>query len=887
MSAWTPDRMPIALAPLPGEALDSWISSYARRLRTTDRGFLNHIGLPAARVDHMLLRPTEPETHALHKSTGVSVEALRAMTLDSYDKFAVNIPPGRRQLERPPTWAFRSSRTRYCPACLRENGGRGPLLWRLPWAFACTQHQLLLADFCPNCGRPPHPWKTSFTGPRGIGACTRDRLDHAVKGSRRPCATDLFHAPAIALPPNGLVLRAQLRVAGLLAVAPDQRPQALIELKQLYALAWRALRGLLTNRDQAPELVHTVLDECGGTFPSSFPDGSGQSAYHLSGNSGSRRRGDAASLQTHHVAAGSALAQVALRGGHPEHQRLFEWIVQSDHPSGARDLNLGQLAVRWRDSGPDLFARVMSYQDPHTLLHNRLRYASATAIPRRPDRSTADIHRRATMIPAMLWPGWALRLLPVDRLRSPGRVFRVDAFRHGCSSLLLVPGGPSDLPYVRAAPLLGNVRATRDRESLEQRVYRDQDLTPLASTLAQLARALDEHGSPIDYARRRTTFTETTVELNPDAYRRLILQHGWLAGGEHRQQVMRWYLLLLLTGHSPPPPQGAATRFAWSCTEFRYRAPLPLRAFLHEQAEQNLAARGIDEPVTWEPPAHWVRDVNWPGIAPEQVDTTALRAALDCNDTIAPVTEATGMTAEHLRLYFEIDDTVTGPPDQLLGKIRSPDPATRAAVLTPRRLRELYVTDRKTTVEIAAMARCAATTVRNLLALDNIPLRTAAPPESFRAWFRREHVEKRRPMRELAHEAGISTGSLSRKARRCRITIHSPGGYNGLGHLDLPPQLSLAMQAVTDGREALDRLRTIVQLAGYDSIPAAADSFYGGRHTALAARIRAIEHRAGFRIIDRDTRPLAPTPRGRDFLREAQHLLRIAAAAEPSRPDPP
>lgn len=206
------------------------------------------------------------------------------------------------------------------------------------------------------------------------------------------------------------------------------------------------------------------------------------------------------------------------------------------------------------------------------------------------------------MIPAMLWPGWALRLLPVDRLGSQCRAVRVDAFRHGCSGLLLVPGGPADLPYVRAAPLLGNIRANRDRESVEQRVYGGRDLTPLASTLAQLARAIDEHGSPIDYARRRATFTETTVELNPDAYRRLVLQHGWLAGGEHRQQVMRWYLLLLLTGHSPPAPQGAATRFAWSCTEFRYRAPLPLRAFLYEQAERNLATHGIDEPVTWEPP---------------------------------------------------------------------------------------------------------------------------------------------------------------------------------------------------------------------------------------------------------------------------------------------
>ncbi|MFH9087073.1 TniQ family protein [Streptomyces sp. NPDC017673] len=726
MSTWTPDRIPIALTPLPGEALDSWISSYARRLRTTNQGFLHHVGLSAARVDHMLLRLTEPETQALHKATGVPAEALRAMTLASYDTFAVNIAPGRRQLERPPAWAFRSSRTRYCPACLRENGGRGLLLWRLPWAFACTEHQLLLADLCPTCGRPPHPWKIYFKGPRDIGVCTRDRLGQPAEGRRRLCATDLLHAPAISLPPDGLVLRAQQRVAGLLAVAPTERPQALVELKQLYALAWRVLRGLRTNRDHAPDLVHAVLDECGGTLPYPFPDGNGQPAYRLSSNSRGRRREDAASLLTHHVAAGTALAQVALRGGHHEHQRLFEWIVQSDHPSTARDLNLGQLVLRWRGSGPDLFARVMSHYDPHTLLHNRLRYGSASPTPQWPDRSSEDIHRRATMIPAMLWPGWTLRLLPMDRLRSHRRV---DAFRNGCSGLLLVPGGPADVPYVRAAPLLGNVRAVRDRESVEQRVYRDRDLTPLASTLAQLARALDEHGSPIDYARRRATFTEATVELDPGAYQRLVLQHGWLAGGKHRQQLLRWYLLLLLTGHSPPAPEGAATRFAWSCTEFRFRAPLPLRAFLHEQARENLAAHGIDEPVTWEPPAHWVRDVDWPGIAPERVDVAGLRAALGGSDKIAPVpvTEATRMTAEHLRLYFEIDDTVTGPPDQLLGKVRAPDPATRAAILAPRRLRELYVTERKTTVEIAGMAKCAATTVRALLALDGIPLRTLRP----------------------------------------------------------------------------------------------------------------------------------------------------------------
>lgn len=45
MTGWTATRIPIAVAPLPGEALDSWLGAYARRLRTTSNGLLDHLGL--------------------------------------------------------------------------------------------------------------------------------------------------------------------------------------------------------------------------------------------------------------------------------------------------------------------------------------------------------------------------------------------------------------------------------------------------------------------------------------------------------------------------------------------------------------------------------------------------------------------------------------------------------------------------------------------------------------------------------------------------------------------------------------------------------------------------------------------------------------------------
>jgi hypothetical protein len=116
------------------------------------------------------------------------------------------------------------------------------------------------------------------------------------------------------------------------------------------------------------------------------------------------------------------------------------------------------------------------------------------------------------LMPAMLWPGWTLRLLP----RAPGgadagddapRSARCGSFRRGCASFLLLPGWPPQLNFERASPLLGNRSHVTDRDAVERIIYRERDLTPLASVLAQLAYALDEHGSPIDYARRRALFT--------------------------------------------------------------------------------------------------------------------------------------------------------------------------------------------------------------------------------------------------------------------------------------------------------------------------------------------------------------------------------------------
>lgn len=90
-----------------------------------------------------------------------------------------------------------------------------------------------------------------------------------------------------------------------------------------------------------------------------------------------------------------------------------------------------------------------------------------------------------------------------------------------------------------------------------------------------------------------------------------------------------------------------------------------------------------------------------------------------------------------------------------------------------------------------------------------------------------------------------------------------------------------ARRPVTASPTALDRLQTIVQVPGHPSIAAAARAIYGIRDGALRQRITKIEKAAGFQIIDRSAAPLAPTPRGHDFLRKATEILRITDKIRP------
>ncbi|SHN30794.1 TniQ family protein [Streptomyces yunnanensis] len=879
MTDWPADRIPISAMPLPGEALESWIGAYARRLRTTTNGFLHTVGLTGTRMSWMALRINAAERAALARATGVAPEALTAMTLEPFDGLAVSILPGRRRLAGcSPAWRFGGSRSRYCPACLGQNGGRGPLFWRLPWAFCCPLHYCLLLDFCPGCRRWPDSWKARRLGPKAAGTCTRNSLEGASSrpGGREPCAYRLADAPAITLPADGLVLAAHRHIAGLLDPVPENREAVRGELRQLYALAWRIIRGLHTVADRAPEVVHTVLGECGGTLPEVTT---------------TDMRHDA-----HTTAVGTALARVALHPGHADHDALFAWIVDADRSLLKKQkFNIGLLGSRWLDAGPNLTNRVLSrLDDTGVNLHTRLRYASATPRPRWPSLPAEAIEHRAAMIPAMLWPGWTMRLMPRP---TNDRYLRAEAFRRGCSTFLLLPGGPPHLNYERASPLLGNTRVDRDRNSIHKRTYRTNDTTPLATTLAQLAYALDAYGSPIDYARRRTLFTPATIDLDLDAYARLCTHHGWLAGQQARLRLLRWYLLVLLTGESPPPPIDAGPTFAAHCNDLRFRIPPPLRDFLLAQARTHLARHDIDEPVTWEPPVNWVSNVTWPGPDPNDIPPADFRIALARSRTIDEATASLDMGREHIRLYCDITGITTSTPSTAIGKKAHPGKTTRPGKkthpaapksrinrtepLAPDRLRELYEDQHLSLQRIASLTGRGAPTIRTLLERDGVTLRgrrTLPPrPDITREWLQQEYTHNMRDLTNLARERGVTQHHLTLLARSWNIPIRPPGGhYNAIGHLNLRRPLSEDMRKVVMDAYALDRLRAITHVPGHPTFAAAARHHFTGTDRALRQRVIHIEKAVGFQIIDRTAKPLAPTQRGQEFLHEAAEILEAA-----------
>ena len=146
------NRLPLRVAPAPGEAIDSWLEATASHMALPHRAVARALGLPIATRPTWIRWLARDQLNAIQAATGMESSLVEALTLSVYDGIGLQLDPNSHRLDG--SFPFGAlSRSRFCPKCLRQSDGRWQLAWRLGWSFACVVHNCLLADACPTCGR--------------------------------------------------------------------------------------------------------------------------------------------------------------------------------------------------------------------------------------------------------------------------------------------------------------------------------------------------------------------------------------------------------------------------------------------------------------------------------------------------------------------------------------------------------------------------------------------------------------------------------------------------------------------------------------------------------------------------------------------------------------
>lgn len=161
LSTSQPRRMALVPLPMPGESFASWLDAVARdngcgQDAILIRGWKVRTN-PVSSINRLNMSLTGKEIRHISAATGMAHDDLAALCMSRYtDK---PIPALVTADDSWSEWATRTiqryfvpfGHSRWCPMCIRENGGRWFLRWRLSWSFACVDHNVFLSASCPSC----------------------------------------------------------------------------------------------------------------------------------------------------------------------------------------------------------------------------------------------------------------------------------------------------------------------------------------------------------------------------------------------------------------------------------------------------------------------------------------------------------------------------------------------------------------------------------------------------------------------------------------------------------------------------------------------------------------------------------------------------------------
>jgi hypothetical protein len=620
---------PIRHAPLPGEAFDSWLETYAHRLDISVAEMLIAAGLMP---DPMITRRQQlapnyvvllhdDEAARLAHATGLASQRLQAMTLARYDEHAVRLHHDQRGVARGMLWG-KGDGSRYCPTCLAETGGRWQLRWRLSWTFACTRHQLLLAESCPGCGRQARlrrSRRTVFKPFAAPGLCGN-------KQDWTACTQDLTTTPVVALPADHPFLHTQTWIDHVLHrietgdTGNEPAPQAVFN--DLRALGcWvlrRAQPGDFARYGPAVEAAcHAYLTE-----------------HHQRGIPA----GVFSPTCTSTTAAALTVAVTIIGSARDRAVPVLTTLLDRGHPWESDMIPLER--SRRNDISPHLRALILHARDSNASNRDRLRYRSCTTNPRRPDQ--APTHR-AAQIPQLLWPQWSLLLKPPNT--------NDEWFRTATSAALLIPGSTTG-DLASATEILSPGHRTPTATNVLNKTAKHWHGNAFLQTICILADHLDQQPAPVDYQRRRHLhYGELLCE---PVWHQIAAIHD-ISNRRLRYRTVRAWLYQRITGNrltdAPPPFTITDNHDRLNVNNLPRHLHQSLFDALDEHAQHFLQQQGIAEPTTWHPPT----SIAPPHIPrPPRVELAHLHTLAARHSTpLGSIAKELGTTLAHIRLLLE------------------------------------------------------------------------------------------------------------------------------------------------------------------------------------------------------------------------------------------
>ncbi|WP_406396729.1 TniQ family protein [Streptomyces sp. NBC_00882] len=195
-------RLALVPEPYSGESLLSWVDAIARLNQVSRPMAMRMTGMANTSVlsDSFGHHVSDTTVRSVHLTTGLTEEQVRGITLARYAGGALDPLPqpdedGQDALAGWRYWQRKVLRqhSSVCPVCLRENGARWLLKWRLIWSFACVEHQRYLLSECQGCDAGFHPPRP---GTPQSWLCPGPALGWGRYKPSRPCGRDIRRMPA-------------------------------------------------------------------------------------------------------------------------------------------------------------------------------------------------------------------------------------------------------------------------------------------------------------------------------------------------------------------------------------------------------------------------------------------------------------------------------------------------------------------------------------------------------------------------------------------------------------------------------------------------------------------------------------------------------------------